>query len=300
VNRAVSIFIAIAYALSIALSLVVGLTGGQDSPFFGLRYLSMIIPAVAVLAVRFAMNERVRVDWGRLPLQYVPVALFLMPAVLHLSMLPVTAAIDSGLPWQDWLTPQTDGLYHTPPERGWGTLTTGALLNRIAINAITGVIIASILSFFEEIGWRAWLLPRLAERMGPRRAIVVTSVIWAFWHTPYAFSGIHHIEGMSMAQTAALMPIAIAGSGLVVGWLWVRTESIWIVTFAHGALNSVGQYAFKYMRDTPSDNPPLVLAAGGLALLLVGSLLVSSLTHRGIGGTLHHVHAGTSGSALTG
>jgi membrane protease YdiL (CAAX protease family) len=53
--------------------------------------------------------------------------------------------------------------------------------------------------------------------MGARRAVVVTSVIWAFWHTPFALSGIHYIEGVSAVVTALIMPIGQAGSGLVAG-----------------------------------------------------------------------------------
>jgi hypothetical protein len=63
------------------------------------------------------------------------------------------------------------------------------------------------------------------------------------------------------------MPIVIIGAGLIIGWLWVRTESIWMVALAHGALNNWGQYAFKFMRGPGQLGDGLVLGAGGLALL---------------------------------
>jgi hypothetical protein len=56
-SAAIKAFVVIAYALSITLSLVVWLTGGHERPLIGLRYLSMFIPAVAVLIVNSAMNE---------------------------------------------------------------------------------------------------------------------------------------------------------------------------------------------------------------------------------------------------
>jgi hypothetical protein len=52
-NRAVLAFIAIAYALSIALSLVVGLTGGYQSRFVGLGVSALLFPTIAVLIVEF-------------------------------------------------------------------------------------------------------------------------------------------------------------------------------------------------------------------------------------------------------
>jgi membrane protease YdiL (CAAX protease family) len=267
-------FVVIAYALSITLSLVVGLTGGYESPLIGLRYLSMFIPAVAMLVVNSAMNEDLQVDWNRLPLKYVPLALLLLPVVIHAAMLPVTAAYEGRLPWEDWLTPQSDGLYHTPAQRGWGALTFGGLVGRVILNAIVGVTIVSILAFFEEVGWRAWLLPRLVKRTGSRLAVVVTSVIWAVWHMPFGLSGIQHIDGVSPVALALTLPCGIFAAGLVIGWLWLKTESIWIVSLAHGALNSWGQYALKYMQFVRAPDS-VVGGAGVLAILILGTLLLT-------------------------
>jgi membrane protease YdiL (CAAX protease family) len=273
-NRAILVFVAITYVLSMALAFAVGLTGGYESRLAGLGPVAMLFPAIAVLVVRFAMKEKVpSIGWSRFPLNYLPLVLLLMPAVMHAVMLPLAAALEGGLPWQDWLTPQADGLYHTPESRGWGTLTIHGLVARIAINASIGLIIVSILAFFEEVGWRAWMLPRLVDSMGARRAVIVGAVIWAFWHTPFALSGVHHLDGVPAALTAVVMPIGHLGAGLVIGWLWLRTESIWMVVLAHGALNNWGQYAFKFMQGS-GEHDALLLGAGNLALVAVGSLLI--------------------------
>jgi membrane protease YdiL (CAAX protease family) len=171
------------------------------------------------------MHERIpSMGWDRFPPSYLPVALLLMPLVMHVAMLP-TAALLGGLHWQDWLTPWADGLFHPPASRGWGVLTPAGLVGHLAMNAAAGVIIVSILAFFEEVGWRAWLLPRLVNRTGARRGVVTSAVTWALWHTPYALSGIHHLDGIPVALTAVVLPIGTVGAGLVIGWLWLRTES---------------------------------------------------------------------------
>lgn len=192
-------------------------------------------------------------------------------------MLPVAAAFDM-LRWQDWLAPRADGLYHTPAVRGWGVLTPWGLAFRIAVSAIAGMITVSILALFEEIGWRAWLLPRLVERMSRRRAVVISSLIWALWHVPYALAGIQHLDGVPPGLTALVTPLGIFGSGLIIGWLWFRTESIWIAAIAHGALNNWGQYAFKFVSGDGRSTDVLVLGAGGLALVAVGVVLLHSKT----------------------
>ena len=271
---AIFAFIAIAYALGIALSLVVGLTGGASSPLAGLGYLAMFIPAAAVIVLRLTFGERLRADWRRFPIAFLPFALFLIPAALHGAMLPEAARQEGRLFLQAWLAPDESGLFHTPPERGWGTIPAAMLAIRIALDAIAGLVAASALVFFEEVGWRAWLLPRLAARLDARAAVLVAAFAWALWHVPFALAGIHHIDGASAVRVAISVPLANVGIGLVLGWLWMKTRSIWMVTIAHGAVNDWGQYAFEYLDDFTRADPIQVLDAGGRAVLLLGMALV--------------------------
>lgn len=278
---AILVFVVACYGLSIALSLVIGLTGGHESSLISLAYLSMFLPAAGVVFVSATRNEPPRIHWTSFPMKYVPIALFLIPGLLHAVMLPAVAKLGGGLRWQDWLTPHADGLYHVPASRGWGTLTIQGLVGHILVNAIAGLLIVSFLAFFEEIGWRAWLLPRLADRIGDRWGVVSTSVIWAIWHVPFQLSGIQHIDGVSPVRLALSVPLGIVATGLILGWLWLRTESIWIVAIAHGASNNWGQYAFKYIQDSGApDREMIALNIGSLALLFVGLILLWTVDFR--------------------
>ena len=273
--NAIVVFVATTYSLSIAVSLVVGLTGGHESALAGLGYASStFLPAVAVLIAIATLDEGPRVRWDKFPLRYLPVALFLIPAVLHVVTLPLLVALEGRIAWQDWLKPQADGLYHTPLSRGWGVLTVEGLVGRIALNAVVGLAIVSVLTFFEEIGWRAWLLPRLRDRLGARAAVVVTAIIWALWHVPFQLSGVQHIDGISAARLASTLPVGIMIAGLILGWLWLRTESIWLVSIAHGALNNWGQYAFKYMKDSGSVGKDVQALGGGFLVLFAVAVVL--------------------------
>ena len=280
-------FLIITYSLSILLSVIVGATGGSKSKLLNLAFAAFFIPAIAVLVMQFGFDEAIPdAGWDKFPVLWLPVALFLMPLAIHIIALPVTAHLNNRkLPWQAWLTPDQDGLYHAPPDRKWGTITKKELLRKTLISAIASMIIVSIFAFFEEIGWRAWMLPRLIEQFGVRQAVFLSAVIWALWHVPFIIGGIQHIKGIPTWVILILMPLGHIGAGSVLGWLWLQNGSIWIVTLAHGALNNWGQFAFKFMADSPQpsdlsklNQDAIIFAAVNFALLLIGIILLLQIT----------------------
>src|SRR3982751_6148401 len=131
------IFIAITFGLSILLSLLIGLTGGHESKFIWLQFASMPIPAFAVLIMINIYKAPIdEPGWNKFPMPWLPVALFLMPLLIHIVCLPLMAFLNAGtLPWQTWLRANKEGLYHAPNNLGWGTLTVGGLAFRVLFNA---------------------------------------------------------------------------------------------------------------------------------------------------------------------
>ena len=139
-NGPIRSFVFLTYGLSIALSLVVGATGRDESALaFPLGLASMFVPTLAVLVVGCVMGAGPPQGWDRLPLRYLLTALLLMPIVMHVVMLPVAARLWGGLPWVSWLVPQADGLYHTSAARGWGVLTPAGLFGRMVMNIVVGI-----------------------------------------------------------------------------------------------------------------------------------------------------------------
>jgi membrane protease YdiL (CAAX protease family) len=273
-SRAVVTFIVVVYAVSVALSLLVGLTGGHESAFAGIGFGVMVLPTIAAILVQSMGKGTLQIDWRRFPVSFLPPALLLIPVTLHAGMLAVMTAAGP-LPWAPWLTPAADGRYHSPDSQGWGVLTAQGLIARMILNAVMGIVVVSALALFEEIGWRGWLLPQFMRRMSARRAIVATAMVWAWWHVPFGLSGIQHIDGVSPLRVAMLVPFGTVAAGLVIGWLWVRTESIWIAAIAHGALNNWGQYAFKFMDEFTVPDQTVVLAGGFVALYCLGTALLA-------------------------
>jgi membrane protease YdiL (CAAX protease family) len=269
-------FLAVAFGGSILLSLLIGLTGGPTSRFAGLSLSSMLFPALGVIVARAAYGSRLGIVWTRLPWRWLPFALLALPLAIHLIALPGLLLLAGHLPWVDWFTPGADGLYHPPAARHWGTLTATSLATRLALNALIGLIIVSLFAFFEEIGWRAFMLPRLIARLGVRRAALTSAVIWALWHMPFAISGVQHVDNVSPIALTLIDPIGHLGAGLFLAYLWLKTESIILVSLSHGALNNWGQYAFKYM-TTSGNQDVLLLLFVNLALLAAGLLAFTFL-----------------------
>jgi membrane protease YdiL (CAAX protease family) len=238
----------------------------------------MFMPALGVLATRISSGAHLDIAWKRVPLRWLPVALLFLPLVIHAVALPGVVVLEGRVPWVQWLTPEPDGLYHTPAERGWGTLTSSGLAQRLAINATIGLVIVSILAFFEEIGWRAFMLPRLIDRFGVRSGAAASALIWALWHIPFAASGVQHVENVSSLALALLGPVGHFGAGLFLAFLWLKTGSILLVSLAHGSLNNWGQYAFKFM-STSGERDLELLVLVNISLLLAGALGLARTTH---------------------
>jgi uncharacterized protein len=274
------IFLVITFGLSISLSILVGLTGGTQSSLQNIGILAMFFPALAIIAVKFIFKTPISYSgWRNFPLKWLPIALFIFPIVIHLGCLTIVLfQNDFVIPWQPWLIPAHDGLFHSPAERNWGVLTKSGLIGHIFLNALVGIIVVSVLAFFEEIGWRAWMLPRLVNHFNFRTGVLISSIVWAIWHVPFVLGGIHHINNAPLIAVLILNPLGIVGAGIILGWLWIRTKSIWIVSLAHGSLNNWGQYAFKYMETSSSSKETiLLLSALNLTLFIVGLIVLFRL-----------------------
>lgn len=281
------VFIAITFRLSILLSLFIGFTGGHESKFIWLQFTSMPIPAIAVFIMTNFFKAPVQeIEWNTLPIYWLIVALLLMPVTIHVVCLSLIYFLNGGtLPWQSWLTTEKQGLYISPGDLGWGTLTSGGLVFKIFINAIAGVVVVSAVAFLEEIGWRAWMLPRLIKQFNVKKGIFLGSLIWALWHVPFMLSGILYLKAVPTYLILLINPFGIFGAGLVISWLWVKTKSIWIVSIAHGALNNWGQYAFKYMQESETNlqSQQIWLSVGVNSSLLILGLIIFITMKNGYG-----------------
>jgi membrane protease YdiL (CAAX protease family) len=88
----------------------------------------------------------------------------------------------------------------------------------------------------EEVGWRGYALPRLANRFGLARASLLLGVVWAFWHLPLFF-----LPGANnYGQSFVIFTLQVTAISVPMAWLYARTNgSLLLVMLMHGADNQM-------------------------------------------------------------
>jgi membrane protease YdiL (CAAX protease family) len=86
----------------------------------------------------------------------------------------------------------------------------------------------------EEIGWRGYALPRLAERYGFARASLLLGLIWACWHLPVFF-----IPGLDQyGQSFPVYVLQVTALSVAIAWLYAHTKgSLLLAILMHSAIN---------------------------------------------------------------
>lgn len=123
-----------------------------------------------------------------------------------------------------------------------------ALLHRLATGAwpsfgqtsvlvMAGALIVSTpVQAGEEIGWRGYALPRLAEHVGLGRASLGLGVIWACWHLPLFFM----VPGADTSgQSFPLYLLQVTALSVAMAWLyWHANGCLLPVMLMHAAVNN--------------------------------------------------------------
>lgn len=120
----------------------------------------------------------------------------------------------------------------------------------------------------EEIGWRGFALPRLADGFGLRLASVMLGLIWAVWHLPQFF--IRDVP--EFGQSFPLFVLQVTALGVVFAWLYARTRgSLLLVMLLHSATNNTKDI---FPSATPGATNTFGLHASPLAWLTVALLWI--------------------------
>lgn len=135
-------------------------------------------------------------------------------------------------------------------------------INSQLLSLLPLIIIMIPLGGIEEFGWRGLLLPELNKKFKLPTAALIVGLIWSLWHLPLFF-----INGLSHYHSDFLeFLISVTGLGLVLAWLYNKTNSIFICVLFHALYNASTSIGL----NCPSDGRYIT----GLTWLILGGLLL--------------------------
>jgi membrane protease YdiL (CAAX protease family) len=171
-------------------------------------------PSIAGLAMALALRRPLGGGAGPAPALPAQITL-LLGAGLLLPLLMTALAAAAGLSF--------DGSGAEPPD---------APVGQLAFEAARWIGLRTLLGggLGEELGFRAFALPLLLTRMGPRAASLVIGLAWGLWHAPVL------VAQPPLVWIAQL--VFTIGLSLLFSWLYLRSGgSILLMVLLHGAVN---------------------------------------------------------------
>jgi len=108
-----------------------------------------------------------------------------------------------------------------------------------------------IVGIGEELGWRGWLLPTLAQRHSLGVCALLITAIWGLWHLPIFFSGHEVLIPWLMMLTAM---------AFLTTWLWYKVDgNIFVLAIMHASFNASEAFLENRLNNLERDKK-IVLA----------------------------------------
>ncbi|HZZ39315.1 MAG TPA: CPBP family intramembrane glutamic endopeptidase [Acidobacteriaceae bacterium] len=119
----------------------------------------------------------------------------------------------------------------------------GAAALAIVVFATFGVVRSLSSALGEEIGWRGFLLPRLTSRFGFTGGCLISGCIWAVWHYPALLLADYN-SGTPKPYALACFTAMVIAMAFVMGWIRLRSGSLWPCALLHASHNLFVQAIF--------------------------------------------------------
>ena len=258
--RAVAAFTAIAFGLPWLVQMPVWAGEGLTDPLFlPLTLVMMFTPALAAVIVtpwllkpahpaRFLGLTPVRPQ-GRF-LRFMLLALVAPPVLCALAALLAAAA---------------------------GLVTLGTSPAQLLTLATLPLfcLLVGVAAFGEELGWRGFLMPALRP-LGTPVSLLVNGVVWGLWHAPVILLGYNYAQPNALGL--ALMVGFTVLVGVLLGWLRMRSESVWTCSLAHGSINASAGVVLVAVTTGSQVLDASLLGWSGWVVLAVAIVLVATLS----------------------
>ena len=280
-TRRIATFLALAFGIAWLTGLVIYLTGGlvkspQIVPGIPLAVILLAIPYMwAPAAANILTRLLTREGWKDVGLR--PHFRHGWPYWLMGWVVPGLVTVIGGavffLLFPQYFDPTLGALRQSLAKSPLGSLSPWAF---VAVETIAGILISPIVNSLatlgEELGWRAYLLPKLMP-LGWRKAMLLIGLIWGVWHWPVIFMGYEY--GFKYPGYPVLGPLLFIWItfcfGTFLAWITLRGGSVWPAVIGHAAINGIAGLSFVLVKGTPNPllgpSPVGIIGAIGYAVL---------------------------------
>ena len=149
----------------------------------------------------------------------------------------------------------------------------GASTVDIVINLAVSLAMGVVLGFGEEVGWRGYMLPRLAA-IGLVPAMLVVGLAQGVWHLPLMLlTPFYHSGGNPMIVVPFFL-ITLTLAGVFYGYLRVWTGSVWPVAIAHAVYNFVWNVGSEFVQAKSPETMEYIGGESGV-LVIIGLIIAA-------------------------
>jgi membrane protease YdiL (CAAX protease family) len=143
-----------------------------------------------------------------------------------------------------------------------------------------GVLFGLPAGFLEEIGWTGYAFPTLLKKYNALSAGVLLGLLWSLWHLPVVdHLGAASPHGHFWLPFFCSFAAAITAMRVIMGWLYIRTRSIFLVQLMHVS-STAALVIFSAPRATAAQEV-FWYAVYAAALWLLAGLLAPQLKRIG-------------------
>ena len=128
-------------------------------------------------------------------------------------------------------------------------------------------LIQPVFFFGEEYGWRYFLQGRLQNIAGKRAGVILTGIIWGLWHMPLDFA--YYLKPEYGLIGVVSHQITCISLGIFFGYVYMKTKSVWIVSFLHYINNMMSPIIYGIESIEPNQSA----SWDGMLIYFVASFL---------------------------
>ena len=132
----------------------------------------------------------------------------------------------------------------------------------------------------EEIGWRGYLLFRLAEVISGRQAALLTGAFHAIFHLPLLLLTTTYQSAGNRWIVVPMVMVTLTLAGVWYGWLRLWSGSIWPVSLSHSAFNNLMEGVAGVAIATSPATMAYVTTETGAATMIIMVLIAGYLLTR--------------------